>query len=644
LISAIARLGRTLGRESDVEALVDRTDARTVLVLKFAIGGSSAKYVGIDIEKKRDDKFYLYRRDLAGRGAGLFLTGRMTRFDLRALQRNLILLERDARNKKAREPVEDFLRKKLDWLPRGGVISDRTLLSTLSQRNKAAIESLVKGFKSSLREIHDDFLKKIRTLEPEELLLTVKLVDGPQEYYIGELPEYVKLFRLAVTRAKESKATKQVLNAPACTVCNRASTTAKFSQPPLPFVTTDKPSFIPHGDQAQTYKVFPLCSNCFLDLRRGMKFIERHLDFLIPPIEGRRAEVRFWLIPVLDNPENAEVFIKDLGESATKVEAKESTRFLYLTNLRKMCRTMDAITILALKPLSFEAAEAYLTFTALFYHKDKQGHMRLMSKSEGIYPKRLEFIADVKRRVDSLYPFEKVSVRFGFPLLREFLAAPKSEGWYKDFASILGDIFTGESLNKTLLYKAVATKIQESARKEADSRKADLKMTANTSFKALSLIQYVEYLERSEIEEERLVGSQEAGQAEDSCCIEQVKNFLDSHSTLLRDGTLRAICATGIATGILLKVQRETRGSMPFWGRLNRLEMDLERVKQLFPQILNKLHEYDFHAYDDALAYLGSHEISNLDLSRKDLSKDLVTLVFAVGMSQGYLVVHEKGE
>jgi CRISPR-associated protein Csh1 len=631
-------LGRVLSGESDIGALVGRTDAKTVLVLRFAVSEGGVNYCGIDIEEKRDDELYLYRRDLAGRGTGLFLTGRITRFDLRALHRNLKLLEKDAGNRKAQGFVNDFLRKKLDWLPRGGVISDQSLLSALSPGSKATIESFVNEFKSRIREIHDDFLERIKILEPEELLLTVKLVYGSQEYYIGELPEYTSLFRLAVTKLREmGKATKQVLDTPACTVCNKKAVEAKFSQPPLPFVTTDKPGFIPDGEQTQAYKVFPLCLDCFLDLSRGMKFIEKHLDFSISSIEGRRAEVRFWLIPILSNPELVIPLIKDLGESATKVEETESTRFLYIRNLRKMCRTMDSITTLASES-GFEAAEAYLTFTALFYAKDRKGHMRLISRSEGIYPKRLRFIAAVKRKVDSLYPFQKVDVRFGFPLLREFLVASKSERWYGDLASILGDIFTGKSVNKSLLYKAVANKIQEGAKKEAD-----LKMIAETSFKGLSLIEYIEHLDPSQLGEEHLVGAQGIQEASRSRPVSLVKNFLDAHSKLLRNGTLRAICATGIATGILLEVQRETRKSIPFWTRLNRLEMDLERVKQLFPQILNKLHEYDFHEYDEVLAYLNSQEVSNLDLGQEDLSKDLISLVFAIGMSQGYWIVHEKG-
>jgi len=496
LISSIARLGKGLrGKRPDADDLVDRTFAKTVLVLRFRIGRTgSAKYAGIGIEQKKDEALYLYRRDLAGRGTGLFLTGRITRNDLRMLQKNLRL--RDEGNKQAKGFVEDFLGKKLDWLPRGAIVKDLPLLSTLGKSAKATLESFLDGFKNSLPEVHADFIERVRTLEPEELLLTPKLIVASQERYVGEFPEYVTLFRSAVTRVKGGdKVVRQTSDLPFCAVCNNIGTPAKFSQPPLPFVTTDKPGFTPHGDPTQAYKVFPLCPDCFDDLRRGMNFIKQHLDFSISSVEGRRLGLKFWLIPVLSNPDKIMPLLEDLGKSATKVG---SARLLYLRNLRTMCDSMDVVTTIASES-GADTIGAYLMFTALFYIKDKQGHMRLISRSEGIYPNRLRFIADVKRKVDSLYPFEERRVRFGFPLLGVFLSPPrtkksklKSEGWYKDLASVLGNIFTGRPLNKRLLYKAVANKIQQSARDEVR-----LETMADLSFKGLSLIEYVEHLEQS---------------------------------------------------------------------------------------------------------------------------------------------------
>lgn len=124
--------------------------------------------------------------------------------------------------------------------------------------------------------------------------------------------------------------------------------------------------------------------------------------------------------------------------------------------------------------------------------------------------------------------------------------------------------------------------------------------------------------------------------------VEEISNFMGAHSNLLKDGTLRAVCAIGIAAGILLEVQRQTRPSMPFWGRLNRLEMDLERTRRLFPEILNKLNQYDERRYDDVLAYLGREEISRLDLNQRNLPREVISLVFAVGMSEGHHIASRK--
>jgi len=114
----------------------------------------------------------------------------------------LALLEK-RKDEKVQKPVEDFLRKKLDWFPQGGIVTDTSLMSTLSQSSRVTLDSLIGEVKRNSKHIHDDFLKKIRALKPEELLLTLKVIHGPQERYIGEIPEYVDLFRLAVTRVKE---------------------------------------------------------------------------------------------------------------------------------------------------------------------------------------------------------------------------------------------------------------------------------------------------------------------------------------------------------------------------------------------------------------------------------------------------------
>jgi CRISPR-associated protein Cas8b/Csh1 subtype I-B len=606
-------------------ALVDQTNAKNVIVLRFVVQGKRARYVGLQFEEKGSDELYLYRKDRAGRGLGLFLTGRIKKFDLLNLQRL-----RRKQTKEANEAVKIFLQRKLDWIPVGAIVTNEHFLSMMKKPSRTTLESLLREYRLRRDRIHRDFLKKIETHDPEELLVTVKLVQGSKERFVGELSEYVAIFREAVTGLKgtQDKGQKQRQTSPLhCAVCNRSAVSAKFNLPPLPFFTTDKPGFIPSGERSDDYKVFPLCRGCYLDLQLGRSFIEQHLDFAITSVDGTRAEVRFWLIPMLDDPQLSVDYLEDIGKAAKGARA---TRFLYLGNLRGMCRSMSALSYLDDIAEPSEKSE-FLTFTALFYTYDTQGHMRTILRAEGIYPKHLKFVAEVKKRVDSL-PYDSQQIRFGFPLLRDFLVAPKSEGWYKDLASTLANILTGTPVNKALVYRAVSTRILDIARKTGS-----LRSVAELALKALNLVEYIEQLEPNRSQGNFM--SSQGTIPSSSKQVHRVRAFLDGHPALLRDETLRAVCATGIATGILLQVQFDrTKGKMPFWTRLNRLEMDLNRIRQLFPQILNKLHEYDTHTYDELLSYLGSSEVSRLE-TREGADEVLLSFVFAVGLAEGYFIV-----
>jgi hypothetical protein len=483
LITAIARLGRALPGKSVLGALVDQTNARNILALRFAVQGKRARYVGLQFEEKRSDELYLYRKNRAGRGLGLFLTGRIKKFDLLDLQRL-----RKKQTKEANEAVNAFLQRKLDWIPVGPIVTDERFLSMMKKPSRTTLESLLHEYGLRKEKIHRDFLKKIETHDPEELLVTVKLVQGSKERFVGELSEYVAIFREAVTglRDDRDKGKKQRQSSPLrCAVCNKPAVSAKFSQPALPFFTTDKPGFIPSGERSDDYKVFPLCKECYVDLQQGRSFIQQHLNFAITSVDGKRAEVRFWLIPMLDNPQLSIDYLKDIGNAATG--EPRATRFLYLSNLRGMCTSMSALSY----PNDIaEPSEksGFLTFTALFYTYDTKGHMRTILRAEGIYPKHLRFIAEVKKKVDSL-PYDSQSIRFGFPLLREFLVAPKSEGWYKDLASTLANILTQTPVNKTLIYRAVSTRILDIARETGS-----LRSVAELALKAFNLVEYIEQL------------------------------------------------------------------------------------------------------------------------------------------------------
>jgi len=53
----------------------------------------------------------------------------------------------------------------------------------------------------------------------------------------------------------------------------------------------------------------------------------------------------------------------------------------------------------------------------------------------------------------------------------------------------------------------------------------------------------------------------------------------------LSDNNSIATFGTGVCVGILFEIQTERYQKVaPFWSRLNRLDLDLDRIKEFFPQ------------------------------------------------------------
>jgi CRISPR-associated Csh1 family protein len=620
LITAIAELGKSWQGE-DISALVARTTAKHVIVLRVWIEDSYGQYLGASLEENQGAKQYLYGK--SPHWPGLFITGRLPPIDIRKVKAALRAVAKTEQNEEARkqasEVINDFQRKKIGWVPRGTILSSQDLVSMLPEQRKSALLSLKAVADKEIDRITKDVLKILDDYDPEEgesweLLLTFKLVDDSGEYFVGEIPEYRNIFRRAMTRPR-TRLSQKIRSEARCTICSGPALAGTFEHPPLPFFTLDKPNFIPSGDPSLGFKVFPLCEDCYMDLRRGRAYVEQNLDFSIPNPNKRGTSLRFWLIPILNDPSLVQAFLNNMKRGG-----------LYLKNLKSLCETMEYITQLDTQSDTFES---FLSFTALFYTVDRQGHMRIISSEQGIFPKRLRQIVEVKTHIDILHPFRREDIRFGFPLLREFIEEPKNEGWYPRMASLLSDIFLGTKVNADLIYNMLAQRIRERA------SKAEPEALKQIVLRALAIMDFLSNLELVDLP---AGGTEQMSYQVDDPMVDDVRRFLNAHSKLLGNDSLRAVCAIGVSVGILLEVQRRRPGgSMPFWGRLNRLEIDLDTAQSFFPQVVTKLHQYDEHRYDQLLNYLGAEEVSKLDPTAKELPRDLVSLVFAVGLSEGHM-------
>ena len=628
MLTSIAELGKVwIGK--DIEALIDHSpNTKQLLVIKIELTNDEAKYQGISIEEKGDEIKYLYRRDMAGK-PGQFLTGKINAMEIKNLKDSLKKQKNQGRElaeneiKKTEDKIKKFIQNKIGWLPVCKALRIEKRSTILGEWWNSRLSSIAKEINNNIDKIGKDAIGKLEPINLQELLITVQLIEDSQNHYIGEIPEFVELFKETVM-LKEKRKNDEKVPLLACLVCNKDSAPVKFKENPVPFFTLDKPSFCPNGDSSENYKVLPICDDCNKNLRRGLTLINDQLDFPIPNTRSDKPIIKFWLIPTLNDLDAQKEFIKDLHGT------------LYLKNLDKMCKTLDLITMRDIGGLD-KPYESFLSFAAIFYSFDQQKHMRLNSSIQGIYPNRLKDIVNAKTVVDSMYPFYHRHLRFGFPLLCDFMKFDKTRPLSTAIASITANIFLEHPVDSTYIVDILYRKIFEESKKGlALDTLVPICLNALITLEYLLFVKIIGGWEKQmEISSSLPVADPMAGEA---------KKFLDTHSKFLYNGTVRAVCAVGISTGILLETQKRTQnGSVPFWNHVNRLELDLNRIQSLFPQVMNKFYQYNEHKYDGILSYLGT-EIANLDPSERGLSNEFVSLVFAVGLSVGYLISRDKLE
>lgn len=102
----------------------------------------------------------------------------------------------------------------------------------------------------------------------------------------------------------------------------------------------------------------------------------------------------------------------------------------------------------------------------------------------------------------------------------------------------------------------------------------------------------------------------------------------------------RAIFLEGTLVQYLLNIQKFQRGSAPFRTKLRGLNLDERYVKRIFPEIINKLEEYDANYYKE-LEYLIAKYMIQSGTDWK-MSNDEISFYFVLGMNLSNLLKPPK--
>lgn len=600
MLDSIYKIGQTQKGGSE---FTDDPKVKLVIGIAFIRKKDKIIYDSIIISDFRDKSLYLYKRDSSGK-PGLFLSGTVAQNDVKTI------IDSQGTSSENRI-IHDFIQKKIMWFSKGKLIKNE-ILSEFSDVYDD-LKQIFSEMESNREKIGNEIISKIKESKAQKYLITIKPPQNESSEFIGQIKDYVSIFNKGVLSKKTSHNQNMI-----CTICNKSKIIESFTETPLPFYFTDKSTFFPNIDKSQTNKGFPLCDQCNMEIQKGWKYIKKSLDFGIPNLGKKSGDIRFWLIPHLDHVNRIMKFEKD-----------RQNNLFYLNELRdSLFTSIKTIT-------KFETGSAdvnlFLRFSSLFYSIDKNGHMRITDYVQGIFPEQLQKLISVKKIIDERFPYKNISQKiknvelsFGFPLLVYFFSN-RSPQWQEQVIEILENIFTGRNTDKIFVLRVINDKIYDSWKTQK----------SGVFFECLKGLILLEYLIRLEINQE-IVSS--VSKTALTTQIEQVEKFLKEHHEVLSDNNSIAAFGTGVCVGILLEVQTERYKKVaPYWNRLNRLDLDVERIKEFFPQVKSYLAMYDEQEYDTIINYLGANLISKLD-SSKQIPKEQLNFVFSLGMSVGYLI------
>jgi CRISPR-associated protein Csh1 len=602
MLEAIKHIGELerskAGSELDtlVEDLAAKKNYSHILLITFEVKlGVVTQYLGTDLEEINSSRKcqYLYRRG-GGTSPDVTPTSLIT------------------------EP-ERTLHTKLDaWVKKNADGSKDPFLSTLAVIYNQAHDCIV----------HDVVTAYSERLVKKGYALTFRFSDDGTLKYVGD---YDRFQTFIVQKTAEPGTIRQEYHV--CSVCGAVKSVVYGDVVPgktLKFYTLDKPGYIASGfSEENSWKNFPVCRDCAMDLEAGTTYVDQHLNFAL-------SGARYYLIPKLI-VENKAVLERILGEFRTHEKTLTSTsedgerKATAQEKFEATRRTERDSERFAIKTMGEQSPA--VSFDLLFYDKPQVGTFKILQHIQDVAPGRASLIAEAMSAIDCSPVFEEAlsggdggrrSVQFSFWQLAQFFKKPdstKDQTWKQEYLAVVADIFTGAPVGKDYILHQFIQKLRDELLDDMYNNQGktfSFEEWTLRAFNTLLLLQGCHAIPANYGEVKNMSEP-------------VVWDQLFDGNTAVNTPPKKATFLTGVLTQRLLNIQWQERGSKPFFKELKGLRLKEQDVKGLFPKIINKLEEYDKNYYAKLEQEAAAQFAEAGD--NWDLTIDEINFIFSLGMT-----------
>jgi CRISPR-associated protein Csh1 len=473
--------------------------------------------------------------------------------------------------------------------------------SFIDENERKVLEMIDNELEENIKKIESQLSEMTQDLDSGGVVLSIMFYDDSGEKFIGDY----ELFKT------ESLSKNKI-----CAVCKKEKSEVYGFFSSLAFYTVDKAGMVTGGfDQSKSWKNYPVCLDCALDIELGYQFLEEEFKFNFYGLQ-------YYLIPKIINDNDSFEIIDLITEYKNNPKINDS----------------DKITITNAEDEVFDLIKEQknnITFDMLFFEKPQKSVFRIISLIEDILPSRFHELFEAKFFVDNMIFFQiqkeqEQIFKFNFGVLRTFVPNSNFEGNYdKFFLSLTEKIFNNTKIDYSFMIKQIIHILRSNFLKD--------QFFWFNSVKSFMLLNYLNQLNLF-----RLKNKEDSMDSEFYYSFEikskeelesKVELFFENFKEFFTSDVHKSIFLIGVLSQFLMNIQQNERGASPFRSKLKGLKMDAKDITSLLPEIIDKLNQYGKNYYVPLENLISKYLISAGDFRNWKLSIDEMNYIFVLGMN-----------
>ncbi|WP_292459927.1 TIGR02556 family CRISPR-associated protein [Methanothermococcus sp.] len=484
--------------------------------------------------------------------------------------------------------------------------------------------NFLKKLEKSLKDNEDKILKDILNKKGKDgTILTITFKDGENEYFVGDIEEFINYFIHKATMDYYYMTTGNIISKGSgiCSICNKENEEVYGVFGRFKFYSIDKIGNVSGFNPNNAWKTFPICLKCALAVEEGKKYLDENL-------RGKFYGTEFYMIPKVLFDKDMERILNSYNDLVKNVKNRDYSKrekllLRFLKNSDIYCYTtfmffnegndfkvlqMIEDVLPSRFSVLYNAMEKTENIPLFKNYKINKNNLKKLNKNQRKY-----FASIFKNNED----LEELKFLFGY--IKEFV-----DNDNEVFLKLMNNIFSNKKIDYHYLINQFISKIRR-----------EFKTSESISLSAYKSLMIIYFLINTNLLSNNLKSRGEIITEKSIYDYGEIDKFFEDYKDFFNSEDKKAVFLTGVLVDKLLRLQYQKRQSKPFLAKLHGLKLDKSKIESIFKEATQKLMEY---GQEDNINYYSrlKEETARRFITSGDnwnLSNNEISYIFSLGLA-----------